>query len=729
MRPRRWTPYFRLMFSLALCISLVRLTHTASANALGAEDEPLPTRNSKLSPQLEAMAAPFDSGSDEGVRVIVQTRALGEQAGETIISKGGRIKRSLSLINGYVAEVPRSSLRALALDEETLYVSLDRPTALLQSDRYDNNLVRVTTGAENVIGRNGISSNDKDTAEYLKGLRAGPNGRDVTVAILDSGIYDDGPLHEDLRAINNPHTRRVLAHRNFVASENLSPDQLARGYDPYGHGTHVAGIAAGSGRECLQDGAVGNFYAGMAMNANLVDLRVVGADGSGSISNVIAAIEWMIANRTAYNIRVANFSIGAAVTESYKSDPLCQAVERAVRAGIVCVVAAGNFGKDALGNAVYGGILAPGNDPLAITVGATNTWGTAVRSDDMMASYSSRGPALVDFVCKPDLVAPGTLLRSVAANRNSLAAKNNLTVYSKGGEDMYMWLSGTSMAAPVVAGAAALMLDANPSLTPAMVKSVLQFTAQQLPSLSGSDPLLAMLTEGAGYLNADAAVRMAQAFAHDANVRADGSPLLSSDTSLLDQSLYKSQRPGASAFTSNIAGETISWGDNILFSHGLAYLYNNGRLSVLKTAGWQVSSRFLLVNGYLGTNGRMLDDSRLMDSSRLMGDARLTIDLGVTDDSRVTTDGWLWSSSVNGLMNPASAKAAWGANLMDPRGTVLADGTVLGDGSMLSDGSVLADHAKLEQVMAWGDDAPGFDIKRIESKRHPLYPRGKKIRY
>jgi serine protease AprX len=724
MRVRSWILHIRLILSLVLCVSLFPLTKTASANSLGANDEPLSADISRLSPQLEALATDSensDSNSSESVRVIVQTLAQDEQAGETITSKGGSIKRALPLINGYVAEVPRGSLKALASEEDTLYISLDRPTALLQSNRYDNNLVRVTTGAENVIGRNGINGYDKETGDYLKSLRAGPNGKGVTIAILDSGIYDDGPLHEDLRAINNPQTRRVLVHRNFVASESLRQDQLSGGYDPYGHGTHVAGIAAGSGRECLQDAAVGNFYAGMAMNANLIDLRVVGADGAGSISNVIAAIDWMIANRAAYNIRVANFSIGAAVTESYRTDPLCQAVERAVRAGIACVVAAGNFGKDAQGNPVYGGILAPGNDPLAITVGATNTWGSAVRSDDTMASYSSRGPSLVDFVCKPDLVAPGTLLRSIAANRNSLTVKNNLTVYSSGGQDMYMWLSGTSMAAPVVAGAAALMLDANPSLTPAMIKSILQFTAQQLPSLSNVDPLLGMLAQGAGYLNADAAVRMAQAFACDASARAEGASLLSSDSSLLDQSLYKSQGPGA--FTSSIAGETVSWGDNIVFSQGLAYLYDNRRLNVLKTAGWQVSSGFVLVNGYLSTNHRLLEDTRLMNSLRLIDNARMTSSLSVMNDSRAMTDGWLWNSDVNGLANPVAVKTTWGANLINPRGSVLADGTVL------SDGTVLADNAILEQVMAWGDDAPGFNIARIESRKHPLFPRVKKIRY
>jgi serine protease AprX len=725
MRPRRWTLTVSLMLALVCVCNLIAIAPAASADTLpsklafATED-----KSRKLAPELEALAYPShqDSSETETVRVIVQTRANRDHLDEAITSKGGRVNRALPLVGGYVAEVPRSALAAVAFEDDTVYVSLDRPTELLQQGRYDANLVRVTTGAENVVGRSGFARGDRVGDDYLSSLPAGPNGKGVTIAVLDSGIYDDGFTHEDFRALNDPKTRRVLAHRNFVSDESPCADQLNRGYDPYGHGTHVAGIAAGSGRECLQDPAgVGNFYAGMAFNANLVDLRVIGANGEGRISDTIAAIDWMVTNRSAYNIRVANFSIGAAVTQSYKTDPLCQAVERAVRAGITCVVAAGNYGKDSSGKTVYGSILAPGNDPLAITVGAANTQGSLTRSDDAVSSYSSRGPTLVDAVMKPDLVAPGTCIRSVAANGNYLVTTNNLTVYWNKGESVYMWLSGTSMAAPVVSGAAALMLDANPSLTPLMVKSILQFTAQ--PMASSLDPLLSMLTQGAGYLNADAAVRVAQAFAQDAGSKAAGSTLLASDSTLLYNLLYRSQDKNSGAFTSTIAGETISWGDNIFYSQGLAYFYSvsgGNRLAVMKTAGWQVAPNFLLINGYLATNGKLMLDSRLLSSARIMTDGRLMIEGRTMTEARLMSDAWLWDSNLDVLTNPSAAQSTWSANLMDQ--------SVTPQGRVMNEGRVMAEHAASEAIMAWGDEAPGIQIQRIESKKHPLFPRGKRIK-
>ena len=137
-------------------------------------------------------------------------------------------------------------------------------------------------------------------------------------------------------------------------------------------------------------------------------MKVLDENGRGVISDVIAALEWAIANKNAYNIRVANLSVGAAVTESYWTDPLTLAAKRAVDAGIVVVAAAGNLGKNKLGQSQYGGITAPGNAPWVITVGAYSHEGTLRRNDDVMAAYSSRGPAAVDFEAKPDLVAPGT---------------------------------------------------------------------------------------------------------------------------------------------------------------------------------------------------------------------------------------------------------------------------------------------------------------------------------
>ena len=141
--------------------------------------------------------------------------------------------------------------------------------------------------------------------------------------------------------------------------------------------------------------------------------------GRASISDVIAALEWAVANRAAYNIRVINLSVGAAVTESFLTDPLTLAAKRAVDAGIVVVSAAGNFGKNADGQPQYGGITAPGNAPWVLTVGAYNDKGTVTRTDDVMADYSSRGPSAIDYQAKPDVVAPGTgivsLQRSDAA--------------------------------------------------------------------------------------------------------------------------------------------------------------------------------------------------------------------------------------------------------------------------------------------------------------------------
>src|SRR5262249_13435787 len=428
----------------------------------------------------------------------------------------------------------------------------------------------------------------------------------------------------------DPNKPRVLAHVNFVSNESVSPGQVSQGYDPYGHGTHVAGIAAGSGRESITQ-PVGNLYSGMAFNANLLDLRVIGARGTGYTSDTISAIGWMIQNRSRYNVRVANFSIGAAVTQSYKNDPLCQAAEQAVQAGIVCVCAAGNFGKDAAGNPVYGSILAPGNDPLVTTVGATNTWGTARRSDDTIASYSSRGPTLVDFSIKPDLVAPGTLIRSIAANQNYLTSTYNLDVYSSGGEDVYMWLSGTSMSAPAVSGAAALMLDANPGLTPAMVKSILQFTAQPLPSLSGVDPLLAMLNQGAGCLNVDAAVRMAEAFSPNVG-NGTGSNLLISDDAKLNTLLYSTQDPASKAFSSIIAGERVPWGNNVGYSDGVAYLFDGaGKLEAIQVSAWQVAP------GYTVTYGFLIADAILLADRIILADGHMLTDGALSTNARILT--------------------------------------------------------------------------------------------
>jgi hypothetical protein len=185
-------------------------------------------------------------------------------------------------------------------------------------------------------------------------------------------------------------------------------------------------------------------------------------------------------------------------------------VKKVTDKGIVVVAAAGNLGKRLDGQLQYGGITAPGNAPWVLTVGASTTNGTYSRSDDQMAPYSSSGPTAIDFGAKPDLVAPGTGIISLAApgsrfwyDKSALLLWGDKNTSNK----PYMSLSGTSMAAPVVSGTVALMLQANPNLTPNLVKAILQYTAEVYP---GYDTL----RQGAGFLNTLGAVQLARYYAN-----------------------------------------------------------------------------------------------------------------------------------------------------------------------------------------------------------------------
>jgi hypothetical protein len=302
----------------------------------------------------------------------------------------------------------------------------------------------------------------------------GVDGRGIGVAIVDSGISPHSALGQ-----------RVVADVSFVTGN----PQVT---DAFGHGTHVAGIIAGDAAPA--NGVTPDYAGGIAPRANLVNVRVLGADGSGFTSDVIDGIEWVVANRTLYNIRVMNLSLGHPVTESCSTDPLCQAVNQAVQAGIVVVVAAGNAGKAADGGAILGGISSPGNSPYAITVGALNTGGTVDRSDDTVATFSSRGPTAYDLAVKPDLVAPGTKIISLQADGSFLPAMYPSIHVAGSGSNAYMYLSGTSMAAPMVSGGVALLLQGSPNLSPAQVKFALQNGATAMPDAG-------LMGAGAGSVN------------------------------------------------------------------------------------------------------------------------------------------------------------------------------------------------------------------------------------
>ena len=258
----------------------------------------------------------------------------------------------------------------------------------------------------------------------------------------------------------------------------------------------------------------------MAPGVNLINLRVLDSNGSGTDSAVISAINTAIQLKSKYNIRVINLSLGRPVYESYLLDPLCQAVEKAWNAGIVVVVAAGNDGRNQTqGTNGYATITAPGNDPRVITVGAMKTMGTLSRSDDLVASYSSKGPTLLDHVVKPDIVAPGNRIISLEASKNAVLVSGADEIpysyyqnpFNNAYSVDYYKLSGTSMAAPMVSGAVALMLNKDPSLTPDTVKARLMKTAtKSFPTSSTAiDPVTGLIytsqydifTIGAGYLD------------------------------------------------------------------------------------------------------------------------------------------------------------------------------------------------------------------------------------
>jgi subtilisin family serine protease len=294
-------------------------------------------------------------------------------------------------------------------------------------------------------------------------------------------------------------------------------------------------------------------YRGIAPGVKVVNVKVLDNDGRGTASHVITGLDWVVSNKSTYNIRVINLSLGTIAKDSYTTDPLCLAARRAVNAGLVVVASAGNNGKDLSGKKIYGAINAPGNDPSVITVGAINTYGTDARSDDTVATYSSRGPSRsytvvngvrkYDNLVKPDLVAPGNKIIGARSNNfnndgNKLTAAypGLLTGNTTISRDALMYMSGTSMAALVVAGAAALLLQANSTLAPSLVKAILMYTAQPLKGFN-------TLEQGTGALNIDGAVRMARLVKTTLPT--------TSGAALLTGSLPTSQ-------TSTIVGQTIT---------------------------------------------------------------------------------------------------------------------------------------------------------------------------
>ncbi len=435
--------------------------------------------SSKLAPELANAPA-------GNVNVIIQYKQAPGPVDVLLISLlGGVLSATLSALNMEIATIPVSGLQQLSNSANVAYISTDRPLA---------QLVDYSTSAVNA------------NAAWATGL----SGLGVTVAVIDSGIAQVPDL-STLGALP-----RVIYRQSFAKGFALG--------DKYGHGTHVAGIigANGAASSCFN---CTRSLKGVAPNAALVDLQVLDATGAGTDSAVIQAIDQAIHLKSLYNIRVINLSLGRPVYESYKLDPLCQAVEAAWKAGITVVVAAGNDGRDnAIGNEGYGTIGSPANDPYVITVGAMKAMGTYTRTDDLIASYSSKGPSAIDFVVKPDIVAPGNHVVSLESAGSLLATEASSAVplsYYEATTDhttstQFMMLNGTSMATPVVSGAVADLLQGDPTLTPDQIKARLMKTAYKtFPQSSTAvddstgqsyTSYYDVFTVGAGYLDMAAAL-------------------------------------------------------------------------------------------------------------------------------------------------------------------------------------------------------------------------------
>src|SRR6267378_874306 len=528
----------------------------------------------KLSKDLDAVKGGHDGATVDVIIKFNQTPTSAHH--EKVQSNGGVLKTNLDVIKGAHYSVPVESLQNLADDPDVAYISPNRPLRGTATSTLDYTPESVNA----------------PTAWKQWGL----DGTGIGVAVIDSGVTAVGDLYWWIPS-NQTYGSRVVYSQNFVPGTADTSDQ-------YGQGTHVAGIIASEGWFSTGSNFTHTFK-GIAPNANIINLRVLDQNGAGTDSSVIAAIQTAISLKSTYNIRVINLSLGRQVYESYTLDPLCQAVEAAWNSGIVVLAAAGNQGRnDSASTEGYGTIAAPGNDPYVITVGAMKTANTPTRIDDTIASYSSKGPTAYDYVVKPDIVAPGNqVISTLAPNAPLLSTPTDVylseysssTTTSSGGNTKnnkknstsslttntispsYMRLSGTSMATPVVSGAAVLLLQQNPNLTPDQVKARLMKTASKTfpASSSATDPTTGItytdyydiFTIGAGYLDIAAALS-----SNDPAGASAASPTAVYDPTTQSVSLVT----GTSVVwgTDSVWDSSVVWGTNV-FVNGTSVLWGS----------------------------------------------------------------------------------------------------------------------------------------------------------
>jgi serine protease AprX len=396
------------------------------------------------------------SGPRAPTSTVVVTAASVSAAGNAVRRHGGTVDAELTIVSGVVASVPGRELAGLEADP-TVSLSSDQALHVLDipvSSRPATAVYPETTGAARLA---------------VEGI----DGRGVTVGVIDTGI-------SRLPDFGN----RLIGGVDFSGEGNPFADS-------FGHGTFVSGLIAGDGT--ASHGAI----VGEAPKANLVSIKIAGQDGKTDMVRVLKAVQWALSHRRELGIRVLNLSLGTDSTQSARVSPLNVAVERAWNAGVVVVVSAGNSGPAART------ITKPGDDPLVITAGAVDDHGTAGRSDDTVASFSSVGPTAADGYAKPDLLAPG---RSVLSLRAPGSLVDRLHPEARV-DGAYFRGSGTSFSAAITSGASALLLQAHPNDRPDSVKG-------RLLASAAPGPVADVNVDGRGVLDAYAAAHAGPSSLH-----------------------------------------------------------------------------------------------------------------------------------------------------------------------------------------------------------------------
>jgi serine protease AprX len=455
---------------------------------------------------------------DQVFDVIVQTRGGSGKsaAAEAIDAARGKhpgkargLKKEFSIIRGGAAELTGAQIIDLASRKNVVAITEDVPMIA------SSNPISSTCATCPFEGLYWPYVTGVTGFWQKPGAKAAPAPQAPAIAIVDSGV-DAGNLMFGSRVVKQ------------VALTSLTPN--ADG-DGRGHGTFVAGLAAGS---------IGN-WGGSSPTSKIVSLDVMNDKGKAMTSDVIAAADWIYQHKNEYGIRVANFSLHAEGESSFLLDPLDRAVERLWFSGVVVVTAAGNYAVDGQPSGV---LYAPANDPFVITVGSVDVNATIDLADDFTSPWSAYGYTLDGF-SKPELAAPGRYMIGAVPTTATMPAERPDRIVGPG----FMWMSGTSFAAPVVAGAAADLVALHPNWTPNQVKGALMVSARALPAASAG-------SAGVGEAKLDAAALVTAP--PDANLALDKfltPDPLGSSTPVFDAASW------AAAARADAAWDTASWAE------------------------------------------------------------------------------------------------------------------------------------------------------------------------